>query len=56
VVIDASSRGREVSQDRGRRPARETNADGVYRIVDEIEDARMIVIVKVGHRRDVYRA
>lgn len=29
---------------------------GTYRIVYEIEDARLIVlIVKVGHRRDVYR-
>ena len=29
---------------------------GVYRIVYEIEDARLVVlIVKVGHRRDVYR-
>jgi mRNA interferase RelE/StbE len=30
---------------------------GAYRIVYEIADARLIVlIVKVGHRRDVYRA
>jgi mRNA interferase RelE/StbE len=30
---------------------------GAYRIVYEIEDARLIVlVVKVGHRRDVYRA
>jgi mRNA interferase RelE/StbE len=30
---------------------------GTYRIVYEIEDARLIVlIVKVGRRRDVYRA
>ena len=29
---------------------------GVYRIVYEIEDARLIVlVVKVAHRRDVYR-
>ena len=29
---------------------------GVYRIVYEIEDERLIVlVVKVGHRRDVYR-
>jgi mRNA interferase RelE/StbE len=29
---------------------------GAYRIVYEIDDARLIVlIVKVGHRRDVYR-
>ena len=29
---------------------------GVYRIVYEIEDDRLIVlVVKVGHRRDVYR-
>jgi mRNA interferase RelE/StbE len=29
---------------------------GVYRIVYGIEDARLVVmIVKVGHRRDVYR-
>ena len=29
---------------------------GVYRIVYEIEDARLIVlVVKIGHRRDVYR-
>lgn len=29
---------------------------GVYRIVYAIEDARLVVvIVKVGHRRDVYR-
>ena len=30
---------------------------GVYRIIYEIQDARLIVIVvKVGHRRDVYHA
>lgn len=30
---------------------------GVYRIVYEIEDTRLVVlIVKVGHRRDVYRS
>jgi mRNA interferase RelE/StbE len=30
---------------------------GVYRIVYEIEDERLIVlVVKVGHRREVYRA
>lgn len=30
---------------------------GVYRIVYEIEDDKLIVlIVKVGHRRDVYRS
>jgi mRNA interferase RelE/StbE len=30
---------------------------GAYRIIYEIEDARLIVlIVKVGHRRDVYRS
>lgn len=30
---------------------------GVYRIIYEIEDARLIVIVvKVGHRREVYRS
>jgi mRNA interferase RelE/StbE len=30
---------------------------GVYRIVYEINDARLVVlVVKVGHRRDVYRA
>ncbi len=29
---------------------------GAYRIIYELEDARLIVlIVKVGHRRDVYR-
>ena len=29
---------------------------GNYRIIYEIEDARLIVVVvKVGHRRDVYR-
>jgi mRNA interferase RelE/StbE len=29
---------------------------GVYRIIYEIEDGRLIVlIVKVGHRREVYR-
>jgi mRNA interferase RelE/StbE len=29
---------------------------GVYRIVYEIEDARLVVlIVRVGHRREVYR-
>ena len=29
---------------------------GLYRIVYEIEDARLIVlVVRVGHRRDVYR-
>jgi mRNA interferase RelE/StbE len=29
---------------------------GRYRILDEIEDARLVVtVVKVGHRRDVYR-
>jgi mRNA interferase RelE/StbE len=29
---------------------------GVYRIVYEIEDHRLVVlVVKVGHRRDVYR-
>ncbi len=29
---------------------------GVYRIVYEIEDKRLVVlVVKVGHRRDVYR-
>lgn len=29
---------------------------GVYRIIYEIEDTRLVVlIVKVGHRRDVYR-
>jgi mRNA interferase RelE/StbE len=30
---------------------------GAYRIIYEIEDARLIVlVVKVGHRRDVYRS
>ena len=30
---------------------------GAYRIIYEIEDARLIVlIVKVGHRRDVYQS
>lgn len=30
---------------------------GAYRIIYEVEDARLIVlVVKVGHRRDVYRA
>lgn len=30
---------------------------GVYRIIYEIEDVRLIVlIVKVGHRREVYRS
>ncbi|HEY7671784.1 MAG TPA: type II toxin-antitoxin system RelE/ParE family toxin [Gammaproteobacteria bacterium] len=30
---------------------------GVYRIVYEIADAQLIVlVVKIGHRRDVYRA
>lgn len=29
---------------------------GVYRIVYEIEDQRLLVlVVKIGHRRDVYR-
>ena len=29
---------------------------GVYRIVYEIEDARLVVlVVKIGHRRDIYR-
>ena len=29
---------------------------GVYRIIYEIEDDRlMVLVVKVGHRRDVYR-
>jgi mRNA interferase RelE/StbE len=29
---------------------------GAYRIIYEVQDARLIVlIVKVGHRRDVYR-
>ena len=29
---------------------------GIYRIIYEVEDARLIVlVVKVGHRRDVYR-
>ena len=29
---------------------------GAYRIVYEIEDSRLVVlVVKVGHRRDVYR-
>ena len=29
---------------------------GSYRIIYEIEDARLIVlVVKVGHRRDIYR-
>ncbi|MCE9589917.1 MAG: type II toxin-antitoxin system RelE/ParE family toxin [Planctomycetes bacterium] len=29
---------------------------GVYRIIYQIQDARLlIVVVKVGHRRDVYR-
>lgn len=30
---------------------------GVYRIIYEIEDERLIVlVVKVGHRRDIYRS
>lgn len=30
---------------------------GVYRIVYEIEDDRLtVIVVKVGHRRDVYQA
>lgn len=30
---------------------------GVYRIIYEIEDERLtVLIVKVGHRRDVYRS
>lgn len=30
---------------------------GVYRIIYEIEDSRLtVLIVKVGHRRDVYRS
>ena len=30
---------------------------GVFRIIYEIEDSRLVVlIVKVGHRRDVYRS
>jgi mRNA interferase RelE/StbE len=30
---------------------------GVYRIIYEIEDARLVVlVVKVGHRRDIYRS
>jgi mRNA interferase RelE/StbE len=30
---------------------------GAYRIIYEIEDARLVVlVVKVGHRRDVYRS
>lgn len=29
---------------------------GVYRIIYEIEDARLLVlVVKIGHRREVYR-
>jgi mRNA interferase RelE/StbE len=29
---------------------------GIYRIIYQIQDARLIVsVVKVGHRRDVYR-
>ncbi|MGH8117644.1 MAG: type II toxin-antitoxin system RelE family toxin [Rhodanobacteraceae bacterium] len=28
---------------------------GVYRILYEIEDERLVVVVKVGHRREVYR-
>ena len=29
---------------------------GVYRIIYQIQDARLLVtVVKVGHRRDVYR-
>ena len=30
---------------------------GAYRIVYEIEDSRLVVlVVKIGHRRDVYRS
>lgn len=30
---------------------------GIYRIIYEIEDARLtVLIVKVGHRREVYRS
>lgn len=30
---------------------------GAYRIIYEIEDARLtVLVVKVGHRRDVYRS
>lgn len=30
---------------------------GAYRIIYEIEDARLVVlVVKIGHRRDVYRS
>ena len=30
---------------------------GAYRIIYEVEDARLVVlIVKVGHRRDIYRS
>lgn len=30
---------------------------GTYRIIYEIEDARLVVlVVKIGHRRDVYRS
>lgn len=29
---------------------------GIYRIIYEIEDARLtVLVVKVGHRRDIYR-
>jgi mRNA interferase RelE/StbE len=29
---------------------------GVYRIIYEVEDGRLVVlVVKIGHRRDVYR-
>ena len=31
--------------------------EGVYRIIYAIEDARLtVMVVKVGHRRDVYRS
>lgn len=30
---------------------------GAYRIIYEIEDARLLVlVVKIGHRRDIYRS
>ena len=30
---------------------------GIYRIIYEIEDARLtVLVVRVGHRRDVYRS
>ena len=52
LADDPRPAGCEKLTDRNRYRVRQ----GAYRIVYEIEDARLVVlIVKVGHRRDVYR-